>query len=224
MACTNGLLHLPTRDLLPHSPAFFTQNALDYDYDPAAPKPVSWLAFLNQMWPDDAESIAALRQIFGYCLTAYTSQQKAFLVVGPKRSGKGTIARVLARIVGADNTVAPTLAGLGTNFVLAPLIGRRVAIISDARLGGRADQAVIAERLLSITGEDAITIDRKYREAWTGKMGVRFLILTNELPRLADASGALASRFIVLVLTESFYGREDSGLTNKLLAELPGIP
>jgi putative DNA primase/helicase len=182
-----------------------------------------WLAFLNQLWPDNAESIAALREIFGYSLTADTSQQKGFLIVGPKRSGKGTIARVLTHLVGADNRVAPTLAGLGTQFGLQPLIGKSVAIVSDCRLGRRADQAAIAERLLSITGEDAITVDRKYREAWTGKLGARFLILTNELPRLADASGALASRFIVLMLTESFYGREDPGLTDKLLAELPGI-
>jgi len=101
-------------------------------------------------------------------VTADMSQQKGFLLVGPKRSGKGTIARVLTRLVGIDNTVAPTLAGLGVNFGLAPLIGKRIAIISDARLGGRADQHAIAERLLSITGEDAITIDRKFREAWTG--------------------------------------------------------
>src|SRR3984893_1143102 len=117
-----------------------------------------------------------------------------FLIVGPKRSGKGTIARVLTSIVGLDSSVAPTLAGLGMNFGLAPLIGKRVAIISDARLGGRADQHVIAERLLSITGEDAITIDRKYRDAWTGRLQTRFLILSNELLRLADASGTLASR------------------------------
>jgi XRE family transcriptional regulator, regulator of sulfur utilization len=45
---------------------------------------------------------------------------------------------------------------------LAPLISKRVAIISDARLGARSDQSAITERLLSITGEDAITIDRKY--------------------------------------------------------------
>ena len=49
------------------------------------------------------------------------------------------------------------------------------------------------------------------------------MILANALPRLADASGALASRFIMLILTESFYGREDHALTGKLLAELPGI-
>jgi putative DNA primase/helicase len=109
------------------------------------------------------------------------------------------------------------------NFGLAPLIGTRVAIISDARLGGRADQHAIAERLLSITGEDAITIDRKYQSAWTGQLQARFIVISNELPRLADASGAVASRFVVLVLTQSFYGREDQTLTGRLLTELPGI-
>jgi putative DNA primase/helicase len=47
--------------------------------------------------------------------------------------------------------------------------------------------------------------------------------MTNELPRLVDASGALVSRFIVLKLTESFYGREDLGLLKRLLPELPAI-
>ena len=119
--------------------------------------------------------------------------------------------------------MAPTLAGLGTNFGLAPLIGKRVAIISDARLSGRADQHAIAERLLSITGEDALTIDRKYKSAWTGQLQTRFLIISNELFRLADASGALASRFILLMLAKSFYGQEDRNLTKKLMTELPGI-
>jgi hypothetical protein len=49
------------------------------------------------------------------------------------------------------------------------------------------------------------------------------MMLTNELPRLLDNSGALANRFIVLVLERSFYGREDPALANRLLGELPGI-
>jgi putative DNA primase/helicase len=208
---------------LPHTPGFFTYNAVDFAFDPHAPEPRQWLQFLAELWPDDQSVIDTLQEIFGYCLTSDTSQQKIFLLVGPKRSGKGTIARVLTSIVGLNSSVAPTLAGLGMNFGLAPLMGKRVAIISDARLGGRADQHAIAERLLSITGEDAITIDRKYRDAWTGRLQIRFLILSNELPRLADASGALAGRFIVLILTRSFYGHEDHGLTNRLLAERSSI-
>jgi hypothetical protein len=39
------------------------------------------------------------------------------------------------------------------------------------------------------------------------------------LPRLADASGALASRFIVMLLSKTFLGREDQTLTGKLLTE-----
>jgi len=49
------------------------------------------------------------------------------------------------------------------------------------------------------------------------------MILSNELPRLNDASGALASRFLVLPLRHSFYGKEDRTLTDRLLGELPGI-
>src|SRR5690606_37764850 len=73
------------------------------------------------------------------------------------------------------------------------------------------------------SGEDAITIDRKHRASWTGRLQTRFLILTNELPRLADSSGALSSRFIVLTLKQSFYGKEDPQLTERLLGDLPGI-
>jgi putative DNA primase/helicase len=82
---------------------------------------------------------------------------------------------------------------------------------------------VILERLLSISGEDTISVDRKYKKAWTGRLQTRLLMLTNELPQLADASAALASRFIPLVLKESFLGREDPGLFQALLPERSGI-
>jgi putative DNA primase/helicase len=223
VACTNGLLHLPTGKLLPATPLLFALNAVDFPFEPAAPEPRQWLEFLEALWGKDAQSIAALQAWFGYCLTADTSQQKILLIVGPKRSGKGTILRVLIALLGGGNACAATLAGLGTDFGLAPLIGKQLAIISDARLGGRIDLHAIAERLLSVSGEDLQTINRKHREHWTGHLGTRFMITTNELPRLADASGALASRFIVLRLKESFYGREDHKLAGRLLQELPGI-
>jgi putative DNA primase/helicase len=223
LPCANGLLHLPTLELIEHTPAFFALNALPYAYERQAPEPAEWLRFLGALWPTDREAISTLQEIAGYLLSTDTRQQKLFLLVGPKRSGKGTIARVLTGLLGQENVAGPTLAGLAGNFGLAPLIGRTLAIVSDARLGARADQSAIAERLLSISGEDALTIDRKHLPAWTGRLGTRFLILSNELPRIGDTSGALASRFIVLTLRESFYGREDPGLTDRLLGELPGI-
>lgn len=81
----------------------------------------------------------------------------------------------------------------------------------------------VIERLLCISGEDALTIDRKHKTPVTMKLPTRFMFMTNELPRLNDASGALAGRFLILQMTKSFYGEEDKGLTDKLLEDLPGI-
>jgi putative DNA primase/helicase len=223
LAARNRLVDLRTLKIHPHTPLFFNQTALDYDFDPNAPEPTQWLKFLDELWEDQQDCIDTLQEEFGYCLGNDTSQQKIFLHLGPKRSGKGTIARVKTRMIGVANVAGPTLASLGTNFGLWPLLGKSLAIISDARLSGRTDAALVTERLLSISGEDVQTVDRKNLSHVTTKLNVRFVIISNEMPRLSDPSGALVSRMIVLPFTKSWYGREDTRLTLRLLTEIPGI-
>ena len=43
-------------------------------------------------------------------------------------------------------------------------------MVSDARMSSRADTATIVERLLSISGEDAQTVDRKHLSPVTVKL------------------------------------------------------
>lgn len=221
--CRNGFLNIKTRQLSPADPKLFCTGSLDFDYVPKPPPATEWMKFLNQLWPDDQESIDTLAEIIGYLLTDDTDQQKAFMLIGPKRSGKGTILRVLQSIVGNKNTSSPTFSSLGTQFGIQPLIGKRVAIISDARLSHKTDQTAIAENILRITGEDSLSIPRKFMEDWQGKLPTRFVVATNEIPSFSDASAALASRFIILKFTQSFYGFEDFTLTDRLLDELPSI-
>ena len=228
LPCRNGLIHLPSLVAgknyftLP-TPQFFSTNCLDFDFNLQAVAPIAWLAFLNELWPGDAQSIDALQEWFGYLLTPDTRQQKILMIVGPRRGGKGTIARVMGGLIGKGNIACPTLSSLGTNFGLSPLIGKTVAMIQDARLSGRTDIATIVERLLSLSGEDGQTIDRKFLSAVTAKLFARFILFTNELPKLHDSSGALPGRMILLRLTKSWYGKEDTKLTDRLLTELPGI-
>lgn len=223
MAFRNGFLHVPTRTLLPATSRLFITNALDFDYSPTAPAPVEWLRFLQGIWPNDSDAIEAMADMFGYMLTDDTSQQKMFMLIGPPRSGKGTILRVLESIVGTHNRASPSLASLGTNFGLQPLIGKRLAMISDARLSGKADQAPIVENLLRISGEDSAQVDRKNKDAWCGKLSVRFVMAANETPNFTDASGALPNRFVMFKMEKTNLGNEDHGLTARLLNELPGI-
>ncbi|MEX0678895.1 MAG: phage/plasmid primase, P4 family [Pirellulales bacterium] len=222
LPCRSAIVHLPTMRQLPPTPLFFSVNALDFDLDPQAPEPMAWHRFLHQLFDGDLEALELLQEWFGYCLTGDTSQQKIMLIVGPRRSGKGTLARVLARLIGIGNVCGPTTSGLASHFGLQPLLGKTLAIVSDARFHGE-NIPIVVERLLCISGEDLATVDRKFLGSVTMKLPTRFMFLTNELPRMTDASGALAGRFVILRLTESFYGKEDTGLTDRLLAELPGI-
>lgn len=210
------------------SPAYFSLNTIGFNYFGLAPvyDPITirnWLSFLRDVFDQDHEAIQAFGEFVGLCMTGITDYQKSLLVIGPKRSGKGTIAKIMTELVGRGSVANPTLSALSSGFGLQPLIGKRLAIISDARIGTRSDQQAITERLLSITGEDSLTIDRKHREHWTGTLSTRFAIFSNELPRLTDVSGALASRFIVLKMTKSYYGKEDLTLFDRLKAELPHI-
>ncbi len=87
VSMTNGLLHVPTRTLHDHTPAFFCHHSLPFEFDPKAPQPERWLGFLSELWRDDPSSISALQEIFGYILGGDTRLQKIFLFVGPRRSG-----------------------------------------------------------------------------------------------------------------------------------------
>lgn len=221
--CTNGLLYAPTRTLIPATPHLFALSGVDFAYDAAAPPPHHFLKFLHDLLPEDAESQETLQEWMGYLLTPRTQFQKIFLVVGPKRSGKGTIGRIIRALVGTHRFASPTLARLAEPFGLAVLIDKSVALITDARVSGKSDVAVLTERLLSLSGEDPQTLARKFLPDWTGQLTARFMLMTNELPRIEDVSGALASRFLVMVLRESFYGREDPALFDRFVPELPGI-
>jgi putative DNA primase/helicase len=222
ISCTNGLLDLSTRTLVAHTPGLFNVVSVPFDYQENAAEPKVWLDFLDSLWHGDSESIALLQEYFGYVLSGRTDIQKMLFLLGPPRSGKGTIARMITALIGKGHVVGPTLASLGMNFGLQPLIGKPLAIISDARLGNSPSNIVV-ERLLSITGEDMLTIDRKYRDEWNGKLPTRLMVLSNELPAFKDSSGAIANRLLILEMTKSFLGQEDYTLDGRIAAELPGI-
>ena len=97
--------------------------------------------------------------------------------------------------------------------------------VGDASISSSSsDSCRAVERLKSISGEDAQQINPKNKDyVEVEKLRARFTIMSNELQKLTDPTGALANRFIYLVTTQSFYGREDVNLDSKLMKELPGV-
>jgi P4 family phage/plasmid primase-like protien len=217
----NGIFHLEDSILLPHSLGFFTQNSLPFEYNPASQCPV-WMGFLSSVWPDDKESIETLQEMFGYILSGDTRQQKFFNIIGPRRSGKGTINKVLVALLGQHNTVAPELGELCDTFGLQPWLGKLLASFTDARAPERNRSAVVSQ-LLRIVGGDTITVNRKNKDAWNGYLPTRLVMYSNEVLQLTENSNALTGRMVVLKMTKSFFDNEDTDLAHKLEQELSGI-
>ena len=217
----NGLFQMDSSILFPHSLGFFTYNSLPFEYDPTQTCP-NWMVFLDDVWPEDTESKQLLQEMFGYVLSGETEQQKFFNIIGPRRSGKGTINKVLVDLLGQHNTVAPQLEELCDTFGLQPWLGKLLASFTDARAPERNRSAVVSQ-LLRIVGGDTVTVNRKNKDSWNGYLPTRIVVYSNEVLQLTENSNALTGRMLVLKMSKSFYGNEDTTLSVKLRKELSGI-
>ncbi len=221
VCCKNGLLDIATRTLLPPTPAFYTFNNTEIDYDPAAPIPKTWLSFLDSSL--DKESQQLLQEWFGYCLVQDTRLQKMLMVVGSPGSGKGTAMSVLQSLVGESSRCAMSFETINKQFGLQNALGKSLMIFPDARQDAKFDnQGSIVGTLLSITGEDEIQVDRKNLFSVTTKLNTRVVIVSNEVMRLTDRAKALSRRILWLKFP-GHNSKTDPDLKRKLNAELSGI-
>jgi putative DNA primase/helicase len=213
----NGIVNMLTGERQELTPNLWVHSALGFEWKPG-PTPV-WDRWLDEVFPGDEESKQCLEELTGYCMTEETKFQKGGMLLGPKRSGKGTWAHVMRKLVGDRSYVGLSFntwtQGENSKEVL---IGKRVGVFSDVRFkpgkfyGATYDAGGIghkdAELFLNITGEDTITIGRKWIGAWHGQLRLKLVVISNEVPNLNDSSGVLPSRFVKIRFSVSFYGRE----------------
>ncbi|MER9847100.1 phage/plasmid primase, P4 family [Mesorhizobium sp. M0106] len=216
----NGVFNLNTWQLMKPDQRLFTLHGVDCDYDPDAKSP-TWQRFMVDIFPEDAGSAPCIEEICGYCITSDRSLQKAFALIGDKRSGKSTIGRLLRVAVGPGRFINPKLHDFSETFGAENLIGKTVAVIADQRGTGKGSHTV--ENILSITGQDPQSIRRMYKGHWNGLLPTCIVLISNGPPKLTDPTGVVITRFIVISFTESFFGRENLTLTDELIAEMPGI-
>jgi len=219
VACANGVYDVATGQLLPHTPERFNLASVPFAYDPQATAP-TWRRYLDDVLPADAQQL--LQEWFGYVLSGRTDMEKILHMQGQPRSGKGTAAHVLEALVGPEAVASPSMPSLVGTFGEQPLIGKTLAVFSDINWKFR-DIAEAVEIVKKISGRDSRDVNRKNRDVWHGRLGVRFMIMGNDLPSFTDASGALAHRMMHVQFPGTVMGRENPSLKDDLLKELPGI-
>lgn len=219
----NGVLDISKRRLLPPTPNFFSVGRSAATYVPNAKCP-KWQSFLDASLVGDTGSIKLLQEWFGYVISEDMRHHKMMMLGGASRSGKGTIGRVLSKLVGDSRTITPSLPQLGTPFGLQSFLDARLAFFGDVRHSGSRQNQHVLETLLSLTGGDSLNIDRKFKTPIRNyRVRAKLMLAFNGLPDFRENSAALINRILYIHFPVSFIDRENTNLTSELLSELPGI-
>jgi putative DNA primase/helicase len=205
--------------MLDPTPELFTVATLPYAYDPA-----SWSTLLDgyndATFGGDEESIRLLAQWFGYNAVYDMSYEKFMIYIGPTRSGKSTILAAMSAMLGKEQCGTTSLSALANTFGLAPLIGKSAVIAGDVKgTLRRAEMDAALESILKITGRDKLLINPKYGQQYEAELKCRFTMAMNDLPVFCDNSKAIVARALVLPFPNSYVGKEDFTLKDRLKAE-----
>ena len=198
----------------------FCLNRLPVRYNPEAPPPVCWLAFLEELlYPDD---IPTLQEFMGYCLIPTNKAQRMLMLIGSGGEGKSRVGRVLRALLG-DNMNTCSIQKLACNrFARADQEGKLVMLDDDMKMDALPDTETLKA---IITMEDKMDLERKGRQSVQGYLYVRLIGFGNgSLSALYDRSDGFYRRQLVLQVRGRPENRtDDTSLGDRLRWEAEGI-
>lgn len=206
-----------------HAPGYDNSYLLNCDYEPEAQCP-AWIAWLEDIFESDRERVQLMQEQFGWALiTDNLGLHKAVVWVGVPRGGKGTALSILSRLCG-DAAGAFQLSGLADDKVLSGFAAKNIVIDSDAASVDRTKSREVAGKFKTLTANEPVSVKLLYTQTpFQGELNCKLYLAANSVPNLYDDSGATANRWVPLVFDKSFLGREDTGLVERLEAEMPGV-
>ena len=229
VAARNGIVDLnlfaagDENCLLPATARFFALIASPWDFAIDAPEPTAVFEFHRATHPGDPESVAAIQEVAGLGNNPATKFHVIPGFLGKPGSGKGSELRFLAWLLGDGSVAATSMPALGERFGAQKLLGKSLIVIGDDRSEGVGNNSALAiERLLGISGEDTIDVDRKGLPPVSARLRAIIVIASNELLKVRDNSLAIMRRIRIIPFKESFVGREDPDVEKRMQANGPG--
>lgn len=221
----NGVLDTSTGVFSPHSKAHWLRTLCDVDFTPPvegealethAPNFWRWLDRAASKNPVKRDVILAA--LFMVLANRYDWQ--LFLeVTGPGGSGKSILAEIATMLAGEDNATSATIETLESPRERAALIG-----FSLIRLPDQEKWSGDGAGLKAITGGDAVSVDPKYRDAYSTHIPAVILAVNNNPMRFTDRNGGVSRRRVIMHFPEQIAPEErDPKLKDKIARELAVI-
>jgi putative DNA primase/helicase len=163
-----------------------------------------------------------LQLAVGYSLTGHTREEVLFYLYGPPRSGKGTFTEALLTLLGHEPLATEVDFGTFTrprqhdsnSADLAKLKPCRLVVASEPN----ADDWLNAAQVKRLTGGNSVYAALKYHDHFVYRPAYKIWLTGNYPPRADVDDDGVWSRLRVVRFPNSYLGREDRGLKQRMKA------
>jgi len=200
----NGLYNWRDGILYNHTPNYPSIVQIPVNYDPEARCKLILTELRQVISPDD---VMKFLEFAGYCLYRQYPIQKAFILLGPGRTGKSCVLDILRRFIGDPNSCSVSLTSLSNNrFASSDLFGRLLNVVNEMDSG----QLLSSDLFKQITGgsRDPIRAERKYEHAFNFINFAKLAFATNKLPKTRDDTTGFYRRFEIIRCDHVFSAEE----------------
>jgi putative DNA primase/helicase len=221
--CSNGTVDLRTGQLRPHRKEDLLTKMAGVAFDPSAECP-RWRLFIDEVMDGQADMIAFLQKLMGYCLTGDMREDAYFVYWGKGCNGKSVCVETEEAVMGDYASAAAEQTflmnrGERINADLARISDKRLVFTSEIGRGQKLNESLIKRW----TSQDTVTVEAKYMTPWDVKPVGKLIFRTNYKPRILGQDDGIWRRTKLVPFTQDFQGREDRKLGEKLLVEGSGI-
>lgn len=215
---TNGTFEFsPTGGKLrDFDPVDFITNQLPFDYNPAAKCPL-FENFLNRVLPDKSCQ-AVLQEYSGYIFSDL-NLEKILMLTGSGSNGKSVFFNIICALVGEENLLNYSLGMFEHEYNRAKLTNKLLNYSSEK------GTEINPDTLKILASREPMQAREPYGKSFTLFPKTRFMLNTNELPKLTEQTEAYYRRYLILPFeTKISDAEKDIDLADKIIAnELPGI-
>lgn len=217
----NCVLNLRDGSVLPQTPDIGFRTTLPCEYLPTAEAP-RFMQFMRDITCNRPDLIAILQEFMGYIFSGSNCKfDKALVLLGTGENGKSTFVKVLRELLGEASSNL-SLGALYDPQNRALLEGKLCNIAEENNKNSFKD----TELIKNLASGGVVHVKRVYVEPYEFQNTAKIVMLCNELPRSLDATHGFFRKLLIVPFDALFskkLGNRDNDLTNKLLAELPGI-
>lgn len=208
----NGVLNIETGEMTPASEHTIL-NTIPFDYNTEAyNEDVDKM--LDRITCGDKALRSLIEEMVGYCMYRSLKFRKFFILQGGRRNGKSTLLDLIKYTLGKDDNVSSlSLSDYQAQFSRVRLFGMLANIGDDI-----SDQFIKdTDSIKKLISGEAVKAEEKGQPVFFFNSYATSIFSTNNIPKVADPTGALMDRMIVIPFNAYFASKDaDLGLSDRI--------